>query len=77
LGTWDQQLHDTITTRAARAGLSRPGFLHLLRSKSDTIMTWTPHQPKPWWKFWLKDNEEHQPVLSAVVEAESRLQLPG
>ena len=46
--TWDQQLHDTITTLAARAGLSRPDFLQLQTSKADTIMTWTPPQPKPW-----------------------------
>ena len=75
--TWNQQLHDTITTLAAKAGLSRLDFLLLLTSKADTIMTWTPPQPKPWWKFWAKGDEEHQPVLSAVVEAEPRPQLPG
>ena len=75
--TWDQQLHDTITTLAARAGLSRQDFLELLMSKADTFMTWTPPQPRPWWKFWARDNEDHQPVLPAVVEAESRPQLPG
>ena len=75
--TWDQHLHDTITTLAARAGLSRQDFLELLMSKADTIMTWTPPQPKPWWKFWAKSDEEHQAVLAAVVEAESRPQLPG
>ena len=75
--TWDQQLHDTITTLATRAGLSRPDFLQLLTSKADTIMTWTPPQPKPWWKFWAKGDEEHQPVLAAVVEAEPLPELPG
>ena len=75
--TWDQQLHDTITTLAARAGLSRQDFLQLLTSKADTIMTWTPPQPKPWWKFWAKGDEEHPPVLAAVVEAEPRPQLIG
>ena len=73
LSAWDQLLHDTITTLAVRAGLSRPDFLQILTSKANTIMTWTPPQPKPWWKFWGKGDEEHQPV----VEAEPRPQLPG